>query len=368
MFRTQHRITLVSIVALFIVPLLVACNGAEETVALPTRFVPPSPTATVPTDTPTPTDTPSATATFTATATSTATPTNTYTPTNTPTSTPLPATATLTPTFTPSPTFTSTPTETPSITPTPDLPLIRSFVPSAQVVDAGSGLTLSWESLNADTAQLEQLDANQAVVQTFSVTPNGQLPVTVPSTAGDVIYRLTVFRAGRMDTRSVVVTVEVTCPIPWFFNAPESAGCAFSAPVTFVGKYQSFQNGLMFNVFINGEDRVYGLNLSNNRYMVYLNTWDGTTLHTSGCGLAPAGLLDPQDVFNWMYHTQLGTNGLWCDAAGLGWATAPANLTMVQTYQFELTSPAFYINLPGFGIIRMSNDGGITGTWQRLAY
>jgi hypothetical protein len=77
-------------------------------------------------------------------------------------------------------------------------------------VDAGASLTLSWESVNADTAQLEQLDANQAVVQTFSVTPNGQLPVTVPSTAGDVIYRLTVFRAGRMDTRSVVVTVQAT--------------------------------------------------------------------------------------------------------------------------------------------------------------
>jgi hypothetical protein len=241
-------------------------------------------------------------------------------------------------------------------------------VPSTQTVDAGASLTLSWESVNADTAQLEQLDANQAVVQTFSVTPNGQLPVTVPSTAGDVIYRLTVFRAGRMDTRSVVVTVQVTCPIPWFFNAPQEAGCAFSAPTTFVGKYQSFQNGLMFNVYINGEDRVYGLNSSNMRYMVYTNTWDGTTVHTSGCGVAPAGLLDPQDVFNWMFHTQLGTVGLWCDPAnGIGWATAPANLTMVQTYQFELNSPAFYIQLPGFGIVRISNDGGITGSWQRLS-
>ena len=363
MIRAQHQLILL-LIMLLIVPVLAAC-GDEEPPVLPTRWAPPSPTNTpLPTITMTPSRTPypSFTPSYTYTPTLTRTPSSTPTPTRTSTPTLVPATATFTATWTPP--FTATP----SPTATPNLPQILSFTSTVSTAPMGSSLTLSWTSNNADMAQLEQLDRNQVVLQTATVSPTGQLPVTVPNTVGNVYYRLTVFRADRLDTRTIAV--QVTCAISWFFGdqyAPPNTGCPLGPATAFVGKYQPFERGIMFNVVVNGEDRVYGLNGVQQRYMVYTNAWDGVTVHTGICGVAPQGLFNPEDVFNWLYHTQLGTVGQWCDPSGIGWAVSHANLAVTLTLQFESNTPAFFVNIPGYGTFRISNEGGFSGTWSPLS-
>ena len=365
MFKLRHWIVLLII----IVPLLASCNGEDNVEELPTLVIIPTelPTATdtatfTPTATPTFTATPIPTDTATFTPTATVTSSMTFTPSVTPSSTPLPATATST--LTPIPSATDTPT----LTSTPDLPQIMSFTSSGQTIAGGSSVTLSWES-NADTAQIQELNEQGAVVQTFSVTPSGQLPITVPNTTGQIIYKLTVFRTGQQDTRSIGIQVQLTCGIPWFFGnqyAPDGAGCPLTMQVSSVGKYQPFERGIMFNAIVNGENRVYGLDVASRRYMVYTNLWDGATVHTSSCGTAPPGLFDPQDVFSWMYHVNLGTNGYWCNPnGGIGWAAAAADLANSQLTQFEAQGVAFYIIIPGYGTVRISGEP-VTGTWERL--
>lgn len=345
--------------------LLAACGGddPDEVGALPTVFE-------LPTLTPsnTPTETPDVTATFTSTptATFTFTPTHTFTPTptltRTPTNTRPPATAT----FTLTPTATNTPL--PTATPTPEGPQIINFAASAQIAPGNTTITLSWETVS-DSVRIDQLNVQGFVQQTFTVVPTGQLPVVVPNVSGQVIYRLTAQRGGLEVTRSIPVQVQVQCAVPWFFgnqNAPPEAGCPTAAPITMTGKSQIFQNGVMFNVLIGGQDRVYGLNALNNRYMVYTNNWDGTTTYTAPCGTAPSGFTNPQDVFNWAYHNTLGTVGLWCAAdTGIGWPLSPATLSNTITYQFEAQGTAFYVNIPGYGTLRISGQP-TTGTWTRI--
>ncbi|MFW5748746.1 MAG: hypothetical protein ACOCYT_03950 [Chloroflexota bacterium] len=376
MFRMRPFIarSLIVVLALTIVPLLAACGGSEEAEVgqLPTRFVAPTdpPTATA---TATDPSSPTPLATFTATNTPSLTPTDTLT--TTPTLSPTPSLsptprATATFTLTPPPTATNTPipTATPIASATPNTPQINSFEASAASVAGGTPITLTWQAVG-DIARIDQLGEQGTVQQTFSVQVTGQLPVTVPNTGGQVIYRLTVQRGGQEVSRSIPVQVQVTCAIPWFFGAqlaPPEAGCPLAAQTNITGKLQVFERGIMLNLSINAEDRVYGLNGQNNRYMVYRNNWDGVTTYTVPCGTAPAGLQNPQDVFNWAYHNTLGTVGLWCDATNsIGWAVAPANLSVSFTVQFEATGTGFYIGIPGFSTVRISGEPQ-TGTWQRL--
>jgi hypothetical protein len=360
MFKT--RLWIIPVLCL-IVPILAACAQAEETRELPTLVELPTLTPSfTPTATPPATATPTATATNTATATATNTPTATFTATRTPTNTPIPLTPTFTLTFTPTVTF------TPTATPTPEGPQIISFTASATTVAGGSSITLTWETA-ADTARIEQLTQQGAVEQSFTVVPSGQLPVTVPNRSGQVIYRLIAQRAGTEVAQSLPIQLQIVCPVPWFFGsgiAPPDAGCPSAGPITVTGRSQVFQHGVMFNLPISGQDRVYGLNSRNNRYMVYTNNWDGTSTYTVPCGTAPGGLVEPQNVFNWAYHNTLGTVGLWCHAeSGIGWPTAPANLANTLTYQFDAQGVAFFINIPGYGLLRVSGQP-TTGTWTRI--
>jgi hypothetical protein len=230
-------------------------------------------------------------------------------------------------------------------------------------------VTFTWEAL-ADTARIDRISPQGTVVESFSVVPSGQLPVTLPTAAGPVVYRLTAQRAGGEVSSSLTIQVQLACPIPWFFgteNALPESGCPVAGPVSVTGKSQLFERGLMFNLLIGGQDRVYGLNSGNNRYMVYQNNWDGSTVHSSTCGTAPDGLHNPQDVFNWAYHTTLGTVGLWCaQNVGIGWGLGPPTLGNTLTYQFEANGVAFYINVPGYGVVRISGQP-TTGSWRRIS-
>jgi hypothetical protein len=364
---------------------LVACESddSQEVGQLPTRVVIPTetPSATFTptppatnTETPLPTLTPSITPTTEPSATETPPPSATSAPTATPslTNTPRPTRirATATNTLTPTPPATNTPTttNTPPATSTAATPQIIRFDASATTVAPNNPITLSWESAG-DIARIDQTNINGVVQQTFSVPPNGQLPVSVPATAeGQVVYRLVVIRAGQEAARSIIINLTQTCATPWFFEGqPPVTECPAGPASQIQGSFQSFDRGLMFALNVNGADRVYGLNYSNNRLMVYQNNWDGTTDYTglSPCGDPPTGRVAPQNVFSWMYYQQLGTTGPWCNGdLGIGWPLAGANLNVTLQVQFTADGQAFYVNVPTVGSFRIAADFTLqTGTF-----
>jgi len=340
----------------------------DEIAGLPTLLL---------TNTPTNTSTPTETLAITETPTTTSTPTETSTPTltstatvtvtasRTPTNTVPPVTDTPTSTATPTATFTPPATATPQVQPTSANPIITSFTSSTATANGGTQITLSWQA-QGDVARIEQLNDQGSVVNTFSVPVNGQLPVTVPNSGTQVIYRLVVGRAGQELSQSVVVTLQATCPTPWFFNnVPSDAGCPSGPAQTLTGKSQIFQQGVMVNLDFQGVNRVIGFNDTDDRYAVYANEWDGTSTY-DGCGTPPGGLFDAQDVFNWAFYNTLAPFGQWCSqGTGIGWATAGANLNATFQLQFAQNGSTFYLGVPNFGTIRASGELPL-GQWSRV--
>ncbi len=361
------------IASLVLILLAAACQPQAEDVVIPTLAVLPSltPSATL-TDTPTATATPTltATATFTATPVDTATPTATPTSTATPTATPT-ATLTLTPSRTPTPTATSTTTPsrtprpptltfTPTATSTPDVPVILSFAPSAGSVPENTAVTLFWATQNADAVRIEQYNQQGVLAQIYNVALGGQFPVVLQAAQGRIaIFRLVAVRGAQQVTQDL--SVGITCALPWFFGdplAPPDAGCPQALGALAAGAFQPFERGYMIYVTANSLNRIYGLQFSENRYITYLNQWDGVTLNTTP---PPPGLFIPQQMFNWVYYNRLAPIGAW--NTQLGWAIADIN-TENRTIQFENVTGRFYIDGPGGLLFRFS--GGDSGQWTRL--
>lgn len=219
---------------------------------------------------------------------------------------------------------------------------------------------LTWQSVS-DSARIDQLNSQGVVVQTFSVVPSGQLPVSVPGNLGKlVVYRLTAIRGSEQVTMSVPITV--ACSIAWFFGnefAPQDAGCPTAVGAIGNGSFQSFERGYMIYANANGLNTVYGLQNDRNMYIPYTNGWDGTS--TFSCfGSPPSGLLAPQDMFAWTYCNTNAPIGGWSQA--VGWATSAINRDQ-RTIQFEDTTGAFYIDSP-VGVFRFSNPQ--TRTWMKI--
>ncbi|MBC8099221.1 MAG: hypothetical protein H7Y11_07240 [Armatimonadetes bacterium] len=381
--------------------LLIGCapaSPATEQGALPTLFEPPTNTPTVEvtastTPTPSATLTPSRTASVTRTATASSTvqpgtatvsPTASRTVTSTPART-QPPRATVTNSLTPS----NTPggaTETPvastldaslTLTGTSELARIDLFQSSATNAAPGEAVTLFWQGVG-DVARIERLDALAQVAETFSVTPTGQLPVTIPAGAGSaIIYRLTIARGSQTVTATLTITVDgtaLTCPTNWFFGntlAPPDAGCPTAAQVIVAGAYQPFQTGRMLflqnNVFVlvDSADGLAGTMIN------YVNGWDGTSTYASygsvynGCATpVPSGLFDPQQMFAWAYCVQLGPLGTW--DISLGYATAPIDTTQ-RTVQSD-ASGALYTDIPGGGVYRLIPvpPGQLSTQWLKI--
>jgi hypothetical protein len=346
---------------LVILLLAAACQGSgepQEVGDLPTLMVLPSVTASLTftaTVTPSPTDTP----------TSTSTPTNTPTPTSTLSPTPRATfTPSITSTFTLTPTFTFTPlptaTSTPSITPTPNAPQILSFTANLTTVPANSSVTLTWNAVG-DTARIDLLNQQGAVSQTFPVVPTGSLPVTVPGNLGRApVYRLVVQRGGQEITRSIAITIQ--CSTSWFFGdqfAPPNAGCPTAVGAIGPGAFQQFERGYMLYVNANSLNTVYGLQNDGNRYINYLNGWDGVTVETCASS-PPSGLFAPQGIFNWAYCRTNAPVGIWSQQ--IGWAVG--NIDNGQrTIQFEDGTGAFYVDAP-VGVFRFS--GASSNSWTKI--
>ncbi|HRF94266.1 MAG TPA: hypothetical protein PLZ51_03685, partial [Aggregatilineales bacterium] len=81
----------------------------------------------------------------------------------------------------------------------------------------GTAIILSWET-SADIVQIEQLSSQGTVEQVFSVTPTGQLPVTLPTTGVQTIYKLIAQRGGVSITQNLPITLQLACSVPWFFG------------------------------------------------------------------------------------------------------------------------------------------------------
>ncbi|HRF94265.1 MAG TPA: hypothetical protein PLZ51_03680, partial [Aggregatilineales bacterium] len=104
-------------------------------------------------------------------------------------------------------------------------------------------------------------------------------------------------------------------------------------------------------------------------YVAYVSAWDGVSQSTALCGAPPSGFFAPQDVFNWVFNnsqTLSVNNYVWCDRSNaLGWGVGNASVNVTYTVQYEANNVAFYINIPGYGTVRIS--GGASGTWQKVA-
>jgi hypothetical protein len=358
MFTHKRLWTLLAIVCVF---WLAACGGnaTEEAVVLPTVMVLPTLTPSdTPTKTPTPTVTPSVTNSPTPTFTSTFTPTATYTPSVT-------NTATLTPTFTNTPTPTVTNTAT--VTPTPPTPQIISFTASATNVTANAPITLTWQTA-ADAARIEVLNAQTTVLQVFTVTPNGSLPVTVPGGQGSqIIYRLVASRGGQDVSQSIPIIV--SCPIAWFFGnerAPAGSGCPTAVGAIAAGAYQGFQRGVMIYTTANGANKVYGLQNQNKLWVAYTSAWDGTTVYNCG-GTPPPGAFAAQGVFSWAYCNTNAPIGTWYDPNGaIGWAITGLD-SGPRTVQTSDTGMIF-IDAPGL-VFRLNpgGPGAPNGSWACIS-
>jgi hypothetical protein len=220
-------------------------------------------------------------------------------------------------------------------------------------------VTLTWNAL-ADTARIDQLNQQGAVVQTFTVIPSGSLPVTVPGNVGRVVvYRLAAQRGGQEVTFSLAITVQ--CSVSWFFGdqfAPPNAACPQAAAVKSSARFQPFERGYALDLVINNVNTAIGLVNQDNRYISYTMAWDLTTTYNCA-GSPPSGRFAPQEVFDWMYCNTLAPVGSWID--GLGWATSAINKDQ-RTIQFESGTGAFYIDSP-VGVFRFEPS---SGRWTKI--
>jgi hypothetical protein len=342
---------------LLIALVLTACSPQEgqPLAELPTLAV-------LPSLTPSSTFTPTKAATNTSTPTSTKTPT--ITPTNTPSRTPTPTvtvTSSVTPTFTLTSTATQTPTATATATSpasaTPNVPQIVSFTASASNASANTVITLQWVTIS-DSTRIDLLNQQGAVVQTFAtITPSGQISVTVPGNLGrQVIYRLVAIRSAQEVTQSLPIVIN--CAIAWFFGEGVGVtGCPSAVGSIATGAFQNFERGLMIYITANGINKIYGLQNSDSRYTAFQNGWNGSALTYDS---APGGFFQPQDQFRWAFINTLAPVGTWQNS--IGWGTSDINRD-ARTYQPEEGTGAFYIDSP-IGVYRFS--GGDNGSWLKV--
>jgi hypothetical protein len=375
MLPKNHLFAIITLFAALF--LLVGCeSGTQEVADAPTLFG-------LPTLTPSNTYTPSVTYTPSNTSTATRTPTNTPTRTATATSTPsltFTPRASETASLTPTNTATNTPvaTSTFTATATSNVPVILSFTANVGSAAPGAQITLTWQT-ESDSARIEQLNAQGTLVQVIgTVTPNGSLPVTVPSGQGELVnYRLVAMRAGQETSRTVPISV--TCPIAWFFgtkpNLPPS-GCPSALGAIGGGAAQRMQNGFLIYINANSQNRIYALQVfsGTQAYNSYPNAtgnpptgWDGST--TYNCQTPPSGTIAPGYApglasFDWLYCASSQNPpilaGDWFASVGWGTTGFDPNQRTIQTSDTGI----IFIDSP-YGVLRLapSSSGSANGTW-----
>jgi hypothetical protein len=118
----------------------------------------------------------------------------------------------------------------------------------------------------------------------------------------------------------------------------------------------------------NNQNLVYGLAnaggmLTQNAYIRQNNGWDNITVHT--CGTPPPPLVEPQQMFAWLYCTTFGPIDTWNN--NIGWATAPLSTNSQLRMQRD-QSGATYIEIPSGEVYRLEPipEGNLYAAWTKL--
>jgi hypothetical protein len=309
---------------IFLVIFLAACNPTPQVVELPTVAALPTITETIP-----------------ATVTLTITGTLTETPTTNPSVT-LSATAS----WTPSATITDTPSPTPTDTP----------IPTAVPRPVNDLIEM------AMNATIITLDPNQIAVQSTMIAQTviaaGGQPAGTTMTPG------TPFTGGTFGPTAGASTPGncVFFPAGGFAtvynnNAAISTqmGCALNNAISFSSALQNFQQGQM--LWVQGPPMVIYLLYPNGSYRRMDDTWVSGVDPESGGETPPAGLLEPVRGFGKVWRTYQDVR------ASFGWATASEVGGQSSAQQF---TRGVMISLPQQGqILVLIDDGsGLVGTWQ----
>jgi hypothetical protein len=233
------------------------------------------------------------------------------------------------------------------------MPTITQFSAEPPNLISGGVVIVRWAA-DGDTITLEELTANNLVIQSVLVPASGERTFLASSDAGNIlIFRLTVTRGGNTVTRTASVTVQ--CAATWFFTPPPS-GCPTQPAQSGAFVFQAFDRGVAF--FVPNNNNVYMLANDGQRANAYPNEWiPGVVVPTVP---APTGFIDPEAQIGYVWHNKLWSDGRAVSSV-FGWAIIPAQ-NYAGTFQYGTPASDVYIRRPDGSVYKLSLAG--TGTWS----
>jgi len=233
------------------------------------------------------------------------------------------------------------------------MPTITQFSVEPPSLISGGVVIVRWTA-DGDTIQLEELTANNLVIQSVLVSASGERTFLVSSDSGNIlIFRLTVTRGGNTVTSTASVTVQ--CAATWFFTPPPS-GCPTQPAQSGAFIFQAFDRGVAF--YVPSTNNVYLLANDGQRANAYPNEWiPGVVIPTVQ---APTGFIDPEAQIGYVWHNKLWSDGRAVSSV-FGFAIIPAQ-NYAGTFQYGTPTSDIYIRRPDGSVYKLSLAG--TGTWS----
>lgn len=228
--------------------------------------------------------------------------------------TPAPPTATPTPSPTPSPTITPSPTldiDPPAILLYDITPLIRR---------AGETVTIQWRAVG-DAVAIKTVYIDGRAGRTYDgLASEGRLDVIVDAgERNDITYVLEV-RAGA-ETVTSRITVDVICPLDWFFdNAPSMCPREVATISRAAGQY--FENGFMIWTAARNDIGVFYEDAAGG-HVFYLDEWREGMPVSDPALTPPTGLYQPVRGFGLVWRERPGGAGFATVRERLGWGIVP---------------------------------------------
>lgn len=249
-------------------------------------------------------------------------PTSTRTPTPRPTTaSPTTARATLAP---PTATLTPSPTPSPTATPTPthhfDAPTVLMYDIMPVISRAGETVTIQWRAVG-DAVAIKTVYIDGRAGRTYDgLASEGRLDVIVDAgERNDITYVLEV-RAGA-ETVTSRITVDVICPLDWFFdNAPSMCPREPATISRAAGQY--FENGFMMWTAARNDIGVFYEDAAGG-HVFYLDEWHEGMPVNDPALTPPAGLYQPVRGFGLVWRERPGGAGFAAVRERLGWGIVP---------------------------------------------
>jgi hypothetical protein len=243
--------------------------------------------------------------------------------------------------------------------PEPANPTVVSFTATPETITSGGTVTLSWETLGAQRAWIEQYSVSSAGTGVpagaspdtlYSDQPlNGSLAVTLPADyqeGGTAVFVLVLDTyEANVKGPSAQIEVPIFCAYTFFFEG--GVGCPVGPPQNVEAVYQPFENGHV--VMRRDSGGIYVHIGQNQGEQSFYPTDEITFTENPVTDEPPAGRYKPQ-----------GTIGLvWGNfeevRAKLGWAIGPEQSYTMQVQPVSLPPQVYtiYFTLP---------DGNVVGT------